>query len=118
VRVAANGQTMAPAQAAALEDLATVGSGHALAKAMHAHAAADLWLIRSFRHVRSSLKVLQLPGGSCGQDKIRIEADRREIIPYGGRFGQFEFRGVFLKIPTGFPSLTFYSGVFSAVRVG
>jgi hypothetical protein len=43
---------MAPAQAAALEHVATIGAGHALSKAVYAYAAADLGLIRSFHHSR------------------------------------------------------------------
>jgi hypothetical protein len=34
--------------------LAAIRSGHTLAEAMHAHAAADLGLVRSFRHRISS----------------------------------------------------------------
>jgi hypothetical protein len=48
VVVAVYGQAQAALQAATLEDLAAVGGGHALAKAMHTHASADLGLIRTF----------------------------------------------------------------------
>ena len=45
-----DGEFMAPLKAAALEDIASVGSGHTLAETMHAHAAADLGLICSLGH--------------------------------------------------------------------
>ena len=48
VFVAAGGQLMATAQAAALEDLAAICSGHALTETMDAHAPADLRLISTF----------------------------------------------------------------------
>ena len=41
---------VAALKAAAFEDIASVGRCHALAETMHAHAAADLGLIRSFNH--------------------------------------------------------------------
>ena len=41
---------MAAAQSAALENSAPISRSHALAESMHAHAAADLRLIRSFWH--------------------------------------------------------------------
>jgi hypothetical protein len=41
---------MAAAQAAAFEHSAPIGRGHALAEAMHTHAAADFRLIRTFGH--------------------------------------------------------------------
>lgn len=50
VFVGLDGQFVATLQAAALKDGAPVGSCHAGAEAMHAHAAADFWLIRSLGH--------------------------------------------------------------------
>jgi hypothetical protein len=44
-------QLVAAPQSAALEYCAPIGRSHALAKAMHTHAAANLRLIRSFRHL-------------------------------------------------------------------
>jgi len=56
VLVRADRELVATAQTAALQHSAPIGRGHALAKTMHAHTAADLGLICSFRHfVRSSL---------------------------------------------------------------
>ena len=43
-------QLLATAQAATLKDGAPVSRRHALAETMYAHAAADFWLIRTFRH--------------------------------------------------------------------
>jgi hypothetical protein len=37
-------------QAAAFENSAPISRGHALAESMHAHSAADLWLVRTFYH--------------------------------------------------------------------
>jgi len=48
VIVAANGQPEATFQTAPLKHDAAIGSGHALAKAMHAYTPADLGLIRTF----------------------------------------------------------------------
>jgi hypothetical protein len=48
-------QAIATTQATALEHIASVCGSHALAKAMHTHAAADFGLIRSFRHILSFL---------------------------------------------------------------
>jgi hypothetical protein len=84
VRVAANGQAMASAQTAAFEDLATIGRGHALAEAMHAHAAADLGLISTLPfHIliktRSKLHTADFRWGLLG---------RSAIITEGMRFGQ------------------------------
>jgi hypothetical protein len=50
VFVGPRGQFVAAFEAAALEHSAAVRSGHALAKSVHAHAAADLGLIRSLNH--------------------------------------------------------------------
>ena len=56
VLIRAHGKLVTTAQAAAFEHGAPIGRGHALAKTMHPHSAADLGLICSFRHaVRSSL---------------------------------------------------------------
>jgi hypothetical protein len=41
---------LAAAQAAALKNSAPISRRHALAETMYAHAAADFWLIRTFRH--------------------------------------------------------------------
>jgi hypothetical protein len=41
---------VAATQTAALEHGAPISSRHALAESMHAHAAADLRLVRTFRH--------------------------------------------------------------------
>jgi hypothetical protein len=41
---------MAAAQTSAFQDSTPISSRHALAKTMHAHAAADLRLIRTFHH--------------------------------------------------------------------
>jgi hypothetical protein len=41
---------LAAAQATAFENSAPISRGHALAETMHAHAAADFRLIRTFRH--------------------------------------------------------------------
>jgi hypothetical protein len=41
---------MAAAQTTALQNSASISSRHALAKTMHAHAAADLRLIGTFHH--------------------------------------------------------------------
>jgi len=43
-------QLLAAPQSSALQHRAPIGCRHALAKAMHAHAAADLRLIRTFGH--------------------------------------------------------------------
>ena len=54
--IGADGELVAPAQAAAFEHRAPISRGHALAEPMYTHAAADLRLIRSFWHdIRSSL---------------------------------------------------------------
>ena len=45
-----NSKFMAALQAAALKDVASVGSGHAGAETVHTHAAADLGLVRSLGH--------------------------------------------------------------------
>lgn len=50
VFVGSNGKFVAALQAAALENSAPVGGGHARAEAMHTHAAADLGLVRSLGH--------------------------------------------------------------------
>ena len=56
VLVGLGSQSLAAAQAAALEHGASIGRGHARPKAVHADTASDLGLIRSLRHaVRSSL---------------------------------------------------------------
>src|SRR5512143_1721066 len=54
VVVRAGRQLVTAAQAAALQDCPSVGGGHARAVAVHAHAPADLGLIRSLRHYMSS----------------------------------------------------------------
>ena len=48
--VGSNGKFVAAFQASALEDIASGGGCHALAKTMHAQAAADLGLICSLYH--------------------------------------------------------------------
>ena len=46
--IAADGQPEAAFEAAPLKDDTAISSGHALAKAVHAHAPADPGLIRTF----------------------------------------------------------------------
>jgi hypothetical protein len=41
---------MAAAQTTALQNGAAISCRHTLAETMHAHAAADLWLVRTFNH--------------------------------------------------------------------
>jgi hypothetical protein len=53
---------MAAAQATTLKHSAPVRSRHALAKPMHAHAAADLRLVRTFYHF--SFLTLKIIAGS------------------------------------------------------
>jgi hypothetical protein len=54
-------QLLATAQAAALQDCATIGCRHAFAESMHAHTAADFRLVRTFRHSSFlTLKILLL----------------------------------------------------------
>ena len=48
--VGSHRKPLAAAQAPALEHLAPIGRGHALAETMHAHTAADLRLVRTFHH--------------------------------------------------------------------
>ena len=48
--VHSDGEFVASLKAATLEDIASVGSCHALAETMHAYAAADLRLICSLDH--------------------------------------------------------------------
>ena len=48
VFVGANCQAVAPFETPALEHLATIGSGHALAEAVNTHTAADMRLVRAF----------------------------------------------------------------------
>ena len=56
VLIGTHGELVTAAQTAAFEHGAPIGRGHALAKTMHPHSAADLGLICSFRHdIRSSL---------------------------------------------------------------
>jgi hypothetical protein len=50
VLVGSHRQLLATAQAAALQDGATIGCRHALAESMHAHSAADFRLVRTFWH--------------------------------------------------------------------
>jgi hypothetical protein len=57
-------QFITAAQTAALEHRASIGSGHALPKAMHAHTSADLGLISSLRHYllpHSIQKIIAIP---------------------------------------------------------
>jgi len=55
-------QAVTTTQAAAFQHFASVSGGHAFAKTMYTHAAADLWLIRSFRHKLSShKKIIAIP---------------------------------------------------------
>jgi hypothetical protein len=51
-----HGQSMTAAQTSAFEDIASLGTRHALAKTMHTHTAAYFWLVRSLWHELSSLK--------------------------------------------------------------
>jgi hypothetical protein len=61
VLVGGHSQLLATAQAAALEDCAPIGCRHAVAESMHAHAAADFRLVRTFRHSSFlTLKILLL----------------------------------------------------------
>jgi hypothetical protein len=54
-------QLLAATQAATLENCAPISRGHALPETMHAHATADFWLIRTFRHSSFlTLKILLL----------------------------------------------------------
>jgi len=48
--VGSNSESIATAQTAALEHIATIGRGHALSEAVYTHAAADLGLVCSFNH--------------------------------------------------------------------
>ena len=60
--VGLGGQAVATVQAAAFEHLSSVSSGHALAETMYTHTAADLGLVRSFRHKLSSQKkIIAIP---------------------------------------------------------
>jgi len=60
--ITANGQPDAASQTAPLEHLATICSGHTLAKAMHTHAPADLGLISTFCcHALTSKKIIKTP---------------------------------------------------------
>jgi hypothetical protein len=49
--IAANGKAQAALHAAPLQNDAAIRSGHALAKAMHTHAAPDLGLISTLWHL-------------------------------------------------------------------
>jgi hypothetical protein len=67
--IAADGQPKAPFQTAPLKDDAAIGSGHALAKTVHAHAPADLGLICTFCcHALTSKIIIKTPnsGFSAG----------------------------------------------------
>jgi hypothetical protein len=65
VLVGSHSQLLATAQAAALEDCAPIGRCHAVAESMHAHAAADFRLVRTFRHSSFlTLKILPLDFGA------------------------------------------------------
>jgi hypothetical protein len=56
MRIGANCQAIAPLQAAALEHLAAIGSGHALTETVNTHAPTNTGLIRTFRCHVSSLE--------------------------------------------------------------
>jgi hypothetical protein len=57
VVVRLGGELMAPTQAAALQNFPTVTCGHTSTESMHAHTAANFWLISSFcRHYNSFQK--------------------------------------------------------------
>jgi hypothetical protein len=58
MRIAADGKAKSSLQSAALQNLASVGGGHALAKTMHAHAPSDFWLVCSLRHSNNSVKMM------------------------------------------------------------
>ena len=60
---------MAATRATALEYLAAIGGGHALAETMHAHATTDFGLICTFRHFNSSLKGITLLFKYCSLHK-------------------------------------------------
>jgi hypothetical protein len=60
--IAADGQPEATFQTAPLKHDAAIGGGHALAKAVHAHTPADLWLISAFCcHSLTSKIIIKTP---------------------------------------------------------
>jgi hypothetical protein len=62
VIIAADGQPEATFQTAPLKHDAAIGGGHALAKAVHAHTPADLWLISAFCcHSLTSKIIIKTP---------------------------------------------------------
>ena len=64
VIIAADGQADAAFQAPPLEHLATICTGHALAKAMYPHAPPDLGLIRTFCcHALTSIIIIKPNSG-------------------------------------------------------
>jgi hypothetical protein len=50
VLVGSHRQLLSTAESAAFQDRAPIGCRHALAESVHAHAAADFRLVRTFRH--------------------------------------------------------------------
>ena len=84
VVIAADSQPDAPSQASPLKHLATICTCHALAKTMHAHAAADLRLVRTFNHFSFlTLKIIALGSVSnmSGWMPDLLFQDRQVIIP-------------------------------------
>jgi hypothetical protein len=80
VIVGGHSQILATTQAAALQDCAPISCRHALAESMHAHAAADFRLVRTFWHSSFlTLKILRLDFDAvliCN-----VPFNRHDIIP-------------------------------------
>jgi hypothetical protein len=92
--IAADGQPQAALQAPPLEHDASIGRGHALAKAMHAHAPANLGLIRTFCcHSLPSKIIIKTPNSGCSAGVFDgliplTGGGRVAIITHAGGFGQ------------------------------
>jgi hypothetical protein len=92
--VAADGQPKATFQAPPLKHDAAVGSGHALAKAVHTHAPAYLGLISTFCcHSLTSKIIIKTPNSGCtagvfDSPDLPIGWGRVAIITHAKGFGQ------------------------------
>ena len=75
--VGSHRQLIATTQAAAFEYSAPISRGHALAESMHAQAAADLRLIRTFYH--SSFLTLKILRRVCWLRSIYLQIEPTQI---------------------------------------